>query len=58
MSAEIWEDEVVSGHKVATTKTVDVKLHRPDDLQQKCIPRNTHRGFWVDSRMVTILDRV
>src|SRR5689334_13773940 len=33
VSAEVWEDQVVSGHKIATTKTVDVKLRRPDGLQ-------------------------
>jgi hypothetical protein len=57
VSAEVWEDQVVSGHKVATTKTVDVKLRRPDDLQLEVHSPKHTRGFWVDGKTVTILDR-
>ena len=58
VSAEVWEDQVVSGHKVATTKTVDVKLRRPNDLQLEVHSPKHTRGFWVDGKTVTILDRL
>ena len=57
VSAEVWEDQVVSGHKIATTKTVDVKLRRPNDLQLEVHSPKHTRGFWVDGKTVTILDR-
>jgi len=57
VSAEVWEDEVVGAHKVATSKTVDVKLRRPNLLQvEGRSPRHT-RGFWLNGKTLTILDR-
>src|SRR4026208_738440 len=31
--AEVWEDSVLGNHKVSTSKTVDVRLRRPDRIQ-------------------------
>jgi hypothetical protein len=56
-NAEIWEDTVVFGHKVATTKTVDIQVRRPDRVQVEMRSPHHSRGVWYDGRSLTLLDR-
>jgi hypothetical protein len=56
--AEVWEDAVVFGHKVATTKTVEAKVRRPDRVQVEVRSPKGSRGFWYDGQSLTLLDRV
>ena len=55
--AEVWEDEDAGGHKVSTTKTMDLKVRRPDRLQVEFRSPKRSRGYWFDGRSITILDR-
>ena len=55
--AEIWEDAVVLGHKVTTTRTVETKLRRPDRLQIEVHSPKRSRGFWYDGKSLTLLSR-
>src|SRR5215475_7287088 len=48
--AEVWEDSVVAGHKVSTSKTVAVQLRRPDRVQIEVRSPTRSRGFWYDGR--------
>ena len=56
--AEIWEDAVVAGHKVATTKTVETQVRRPDRVRMEVKSAKRSRGFWYDGQSLTLLDRV
>jgi hypothetical protein len=56
--AEVWEDNVVAGHKVSTSKTVDIRLRRPDRVQAEVRSPTRSRGFWYDGHTFTLLDRV
>ena len=56
--AEIWEDAVLFGHKVTTTRTVEAKVRRPDGLQMEVRSPKHSRGFWYDGKSLTLLDRV
>ena len=55
--AEVWEDAVVFGHKVATTKTVETQVRRPDRVQVEVRSPKHSRGFWYDGQSLTLLDR-
>lgn len=57
VKAEVWEDVVVAGHKVTTTKRVEVKLRRPDGLQVEVRSPLRSRGFWYDGKTLTLLNR-
>jgi len=57
VTAEVWEDQDVAGHKVSTSKTVDVRLRRPNDLQVEVRSPKHTRGFWLDGHSLTILNR-
>ena len=56
--AEVWEDAVVFGHKVSTTKTVEAQVRRPDRVQIEIRSPLHSRGFWYDGQSLTLLDRV
>jgi hypothetical protein len=56
--AEVWEDAVVLGHKITTTKTVDARVRRPDRVQIEIRSPKRSRGFWYDGKSLTLLDRV
>jgi len=56
--AEIWEDAVVLGHKVATTRIVDVRVRHPDRVQIEIGSPKHSRGLWYDGKSLTVLDRV
>lgn len=56
--AEVWEDAVVFGHKVTTTKTVVAQVRRPDRLQLEIRSPRRSRAFWYDGKSLTLLDRV
>lgn len=56
--AEIWEDVVVAGHKITTTKTVAARVRRPDRLQMEIRSPKGSRGFWYDGKSLTLLGRV
>jgi len=55
--AEVWEDTVVVGHKVTTTKTIDAQVRRPDGVQMEVRSPKRSRGFWYDGKSLTLLDR-
>jgi hypothetical protein len=55
--AEVWEDNVVAGHKVTTTKTVDIRVRRPDRAQVEVRSPSRSRGFWYDGSSLTLLNR-
>ena len=55
---EVWEDAVVFGHKVTTTKTEEVQVRRPDRVQIEVRSPKHSRGFWYDGQTLTVLDRV
>jgi hypothetical protein len=55
--AEVWEDAVVFGHKVTTTKTVEAQVRRPDRVQVEVRSPRQSRGFWYDGQSLTLLDR-
>ncbi len=55
--AEVWADAVVEGHKVATTKTVEALVRRPDRVQMEVRSPKRSRGFWYDGKSLTLLDR-
>jgi len=55
--AEIWEDAVVAGHKVTTTKTVEVRVRRPDRVRIEMRSPQRSRGWWYDGKTLTLLDR-
>jgi hypothetical protein len=55
--AEVWSDAVVGGHKVATTKTVEAQVRRPDRVQMEVRSPKRSRGFWYDGKSLTLLDR-
>ena len=56
--AEVWEDAVVFGHKVTTTKTVETQVRRPDRVQVEIRSPKRSRGVWYDGQSLTLLDRV
>jgi len=56
--AEVWEDVVVLGHKVATTKTVATQVRRPDRVQVEIRSPQHSRGLWYDGTTLTLLDRM
>lgn len=56
--AEVWEENVVAGHKVSTSKTVAVQLRRPDRVQIEVRSPTRSRGFWYDGHSLTLLDRM
>jgi hypothetical protein len=56
--AEVWEDAVVLGHKVTTTKTMVAQVRRPDRVQLEIRSPKHSRGFWYDGQFLTLLDRV
>ena len=55
--AEVWEDAVVFGHKVATTKTVETRVRRPHRVQVEIRSPKRSRGLWYDGQSLTLLDR-
>ena len=55
--AEVWDDTVVAGHKVATTKTVEAQVRRPDRVRMEVQSPKRSRGFWYDGKSLTLLDR-
>jgi len=55
---EVWEDAVVFGHKVTTTKTEEVQVRRPDRVQIEVRSPKRSRGIWYDGQTFTLLDRV
>ena len=55
---EVWEDAVVFGHKVTTTKTEEVQVRRPDRVQIEVRSPKRSRGIWYDGQTLTLLDRV
>ena len=55
--AEVWEDSVVAGHKVSTTKIVTTQVRRPDRVQMEVRSPKRNRGFWYNGKSVTLLDR-
>jgi hypothetical protein len=58
VNVEVWEDVVVLGHKVATTKTMEVQVRHPDRLQVEIRSPKRNRGLWYDGKTLTLLDRV
>jgi len=56
--AEVWEDAVVFGHKVATTKTVEAQVRRPDRARIEIRSPKHSRGLWYDGQSLTLLDRL
>jgi hypothetical protein len=56
--AEVWEDAVVAGHKVSTSKTVETQVRRPDGVQMEVHSPKRSRGFWYDGKSLTLLNRV
>ena len=56
--AEVWEENVIAGHKVSTSKTVAVQLRRPNRVQIEVSSPTRSRGFWYDGHSLTVLDRV
>ena len=56
--AEIWEDAVVFGHKVSTTRTVAAQVRRPDRLQMEIRSPKRSRGLWYDGKSLTVLGRM
>ncbi len=57
VDVEVWEDVVVLGHKVATTKAMDVQVRHPDRLQVETRSPKRNRGLWYDGKTLTLLDR-
>lgn len=56
--AEVWSDEVIgAGHKVCTTKTIEVQVARPNRLHAEIRSPKRSRGIWYDSKTLTTLDR-
>jgi hypothetical protein len=55
--AEAWSDDVIGGHKVSTTKTMQVQVSRPDKLQVEVRSPKRSRGVWYDGKKLTVLDR-
>ena len=56
--AEVWEDAVVLGHKVTTTKFVVAQVRHPDRVQLEIRSPKHSRAFWYDGKSLTLLDRV
>ncbi len=56
--AEVWEDVVVAGHKVTTTKTIEAQVRRPNRLRLEIRSPKRSRGFWYDGKTLTLLDRM
>jgi hypothetical protein len=54
---EIWDDEVIDGHKVSRTKLVDVRVRRPDRLQMEVHSQPANLGWWYDGKSLTLLYR-
>ena len=48
---------MVAGHKVATTKTVETQVRRPDRVRMEIRSPKRSRGFWYDGKSLTLLDR-
>ena len=55
--AEVWADTVVEGHKIATTKTVETQVRRPDRVHMDARSPKRSRGYWYDGKSLTLLDR-
>lgn len=55
--AEVWEDNVLGNHKITTSKTVEVRLRRPDRIQVEVRSPSRSRGFWYDGSSLTLLNR-
>ncbi len=56
--ADVWEDNVLGNHKISTSKTVDVRLRRPDRVQVEVRSPSRSRGLWYDGSSLTLLNRV
>ena len=48
---------MLGNHKVSTSKTVDVRLRRPDRIQVEVRSPSRSRGFWYDGSSLTLLNR-
>jgi hypothetical protein len=54
---EIWDDEVIVGHKVSRTKHAEVRVRRPDRFQMEVRSQTVDRGYWYDGKSLTLLGR-
>ncbi len=56
-NVEIWDDEVIDGHKVARTLHAEVRVRRPDRFQTEVRSREVDRGYWYNGKSLTLLSR-
>ncbi len=54
---EIWDDEVIDGHKVARTMHAEMRVRRPDRFQMELRSREVDRGYWYNGKSLTLLSR-
>jgi len=55
--AEVWRDQVEeSGQKIQFTRTIDLRVKRPNRFHLEIHSPNTERTFWCDGRTLTQLD--
>ena len=58
LTAEVWREHVTeSGQKLQFSRTVTFEVKRPDRLHVEIRSPHSERGFWYDSKSLTILDR-
>lgn len=58
VKVEVWKDVVLpNGQKLQTTRNLDVQLARPNRLHIEVRSPRDSRGFWLQDRALTMLDR-
>lgn len=58
VKVEVWRDAALSsGAVVQTTRSLDVQEQRPDKLRVEVRSPRESRGFWLQNKSLTMLDR-
>jgi len=58
VNAEVWQDAVLSsGQRVQATRTIDLKVRRPNRLYAEVQSTRRSRGIWYDGKSISILNR-
>jgi len=58
VKVEVWKDVILpTGEKLQTTRGLEVQEQRPDQLRIEVQSPRDSRGFWFQSKTLTMLDR-
>jgi hypothetical protein len=56
VNVEVWEDELIDGHKLQFARTSQISLRRPDRLRVDVSEDQPKRRFYYDGKALTVVD--